>query len=377
MLPQSVSELYKLKNKTLPLTRLVVEKGERVAVVLLSRGFPTTVAEQDAFYLKGIKSLSKFRKFLPDVLLTAIARKENATLIEECGDIESLLQSFGALKKDVQKKLEIKLNKSYPQTSFKLFNAQLFSAPSCASVVTQIQEEGISKVVVLPLYPQYSQSNSATLMQEWLKASEHAGFQEICIPEFANHPKFIEAFSERIGEAFQRFPKAVREEVAVIFTACSIPQNDAQKYLYTQLIQQSIDAILQKRKIKTWRMAFLKPVLFGKYFHRPWTIDAITELAKIGHKSILIVPISYLFDHFDTSYMLDVRRRQTAESAGVRHYEVMNGLNSHPLLIEALCEIVRAQLRLNGENGALEKWESRSEKVWIREWISEKDTIKN
>jgi ferrochelatase len=91
----------------------------------------------------------------------------------------------------------------------------------------------------------------------------------------------------------------------------------------------------------------------------PAAPDTITTLADQGCRSLLVVPISFVTDHVNTSYDLDIAVRAEAEARGIDHFEVTSGLNTHPLFIEALGEATIAQLRLpvdinqrrTGDNG--------------------------
>jgi ferrochelatase len=61
---------------------------------------------------------------------------------------------------------------------------------------------------------------------------------------------------------------------------------------------------------------------------------------------VLVVPISLVTDHVNTSYDLDISVRARAEAQGIDHFEVTASLNTHPLFIEALGEATVAQLDL-------------------------------
>jgi ferrochelatase len=78
----------------------------------------------------------------------------------------------------------------------------------------------------------------------------------------------------------------------------------------------------------------------------PTTARTIERLARENVSSLLVVPVSFVTDHLQTSYGLDIALREHAETVGIHHYEVTSGLNTHPLFIEALSEATIAQLAL-------------------------------
>jgi ferrochelatase len=76
----------------------------------------------------------------------------------------------------------------------------------------------------------------------------------------------------------------------------------------------------------------------------PATPDTLATLADDGHAAVLMVPVSFVSDHVETVFGLDIAGREEATRLGIEHYEVTHGLNCHPLFIETLAECVAAQV---------------------------------
>ncbi len=83
----------------------------------------------------------------------------------------------------------------------------------------------------------------------------------------------------------------------------------------------------------------------------PSTPDKLKELAESGHTSVLIIPIAFVTDHVETLYELEMLIRGQAETYGIEKYEVMAGLNTHKLFIEALAEVTVAQIAMASDGG--------------------------
>jgi ferrochelatase len=62
----------------------------------------------------------------------------------------------------------------------------------------------------------------------------------------------------------------------------------------------------------------------------------IEELSEKGKKHLLIIPISFVSDHVETSFELDIEYREVADENNIENYIVMKGLNDSKLFIDAL-----------------------------------------
>jgi ferrochelatase len=71
----------------------------------------------------------------------------------------------------------------------------------------------------------------------------------------------------------------------------------------------------------------------------PSTEDKLKELARNGIRNILVVPISFVSDHIETLYEIDVLYKSMAQELGIALKRV-NSLNIHPVFIKALADMV-------------------------------------
>ena len=76
----------------------------------------------------------------------------------------------------------------------------------------------------------------------------------------------------------------------------------------------------------------------------PATDTMIEELSTQNKKNLLIVPISFVSDHVETLFELDIEYRHVADKVGIENYIVMKGLNDSELFVDALAGIVRCKL---------------------------------
>jgi ferrochelatase len=77
----------------------------------------------------------------------------------------------------------------------------------------------------------------------------------------------------------------------------------------------------------------------------PATNVVIEEYGKQGLRDVLVVPISFVSEHIETLYELDILYKKLAEAAGIPHFKRVPALNSDPAFIRALGDIVEETVR--------------------------------
>jgi ferrochelatase len=78
---------------------------------------------------------------------------------------------------------------------------------------------------------------------------------------------------------------------------------------------------------------------------QPYTEDAIKELGAQGVKDLLVVPISFVSEHIETLQEIDIEYREIAEHSGIHNFRRVPALNTHPLFIEAMADLVLQALK--------------------------------
>jgi ferrochelatase len=77
---------------------------------------------------------------------------------------------------------------------------------------------------------------------------------------------------------------------------------------------------------------------------KPYTDDALQELAEQGVKDLVVVPISFVSEHIETLEEIDIEYRELAEEAGIEHFNRVPALNTHPTFINDLADLVVSSL---------------------------------
>ncbi len=343
---------------------LDLEQGDKIGVVLLNLGGPDKTEEVAPFLynlfmdpaiidmpLEGI-----FRHLLSRIISRARSKKV-AKDYEEIGGGSPI----NRLTLEQAEYLEKHLNETYgvpAGVTFRTYVAMRYWKPLSEDAIRQMKADGITRVVLLPLYPQYSKTTTGSSLLYWWtleQAGEMPSWPTTYAFEYAANPKYIKSINERIDEALQRFPKEVRHEVQLVFSAHGTPTREMKERHdpYCCLINSTVDQVMKNRSDdRSYHVSFQSKVGPAEWL-TPSTPDKLKELVEQGITAVLMIPVAFVSDHVETSFELDIEVREEAEGFGIQYYEVTSGLNSHPLFIEALGEVAASQLRIPGINAAI------------------------
>ena len=339
-----------------PSDPLPVEEGDTVGVVLMNLGGPERREDVEPFLYNLFMDPAiidipvvggVFRHWL-----CRLISKRRARSVGEDYEVIGGGSPINRLTREQAASLEERLSKTYGTevgVQFRTYIAMRYWKPSSEEAARQMQRDGVDKVLLLPLYPHYSKTTTGASLVYW-KTLETSGelpvWPTTYVYEYAANPKYVQALSERIDEGLQRFPKEVRPSVQLLFSAHGTPAREMKERRdpYCCLVHSTVDRVMKRRgHDHPFHVAFQSKVGPAEWL-TPSTPDKLEALAEEGHRAVLVIPAAFVTDHIETSYELDIEVREEAEAAGIEHYEVTSGLNSHPLFIEALAEATLAQI---------------------------------
>jgi ferrochelatase len=214
--------------------------------------------------------------------------------------------------------------------------------PFTAAALREMATAGVSELLALPLYPQYSRATSGSslfdLHEQNRKLGLHLPVREI--RSWPTEPEYIACLASHIQEGLARFTR--NDHVQVVYSAHSLPQkfiDEGDPYL--DELRLTI-AALEKQTGQQGKLCFQSrsgPVRWLE----PSTEDMLISLAAGGCKNILMVPIAFVSDHIETLYEIDMLYKDKAKELGMR-LESSKGLNDEPQFIRALGNLVLSAL---------------------------------
>jgi ferrochelatase len=216
-----------------------------------------------------------------------------------------------------------------------------FAAETAAAVAAWAPDE----VVLLPLYPQFSTTTTASSLKDWRKAVESAGLypksRAICC--YPAETGLVQAQIELLRATLRELPAEMRYRV--LFSAHGLPQKvvDAGDP-YQWAVEQTAAAIVagMDPAPAEWVICYQSRV--GPLRWLQPSTDAEIERAGRDGVACVVLPIAFVSEHSETLVELDIEYRELAERAGVPVYLRVPAVGVQPDFIAGLAGLVRDSL---------------------------------
>jgi protoporphyrin/coproporphyrin ferrochelatase len=218
--------------------------------------------------------------------------------------------------------------------SYRVYAGMTYWQPFIKDVVAKMVADGASEIVALSLYPQYSKATTGPAMKQFREAAEKAGTRYHCIESWCDHPLYVDALCEKIEAGIATFIA----RPALLFSAHSLPQrfiDEGDSYLEHTI--RTIDAVTDRVRME-WHLSFQSRSGPVKWMG-PSTGQMLGDLAEKGVKDLLVVPVSFVSDHIETLYEIDILYRDMAAKLGI-NLRRTESLNTSPKFIKALADLV-------------------------------------
>jgi ferrochelatase len=223
----------------------------------------------------------------------------------------------------------------------KIYLGMRYTEPTMAQVVAEIARDKPDRLVALSLYPHWSGTTTGSSFNRFSEEMERAGLGRLpvrYIPAFYDHPRYVAAMAARIGEATPKLKD--RDRAHLLFSAHGLPS----AYVlagdpYPSQVRDSVKIIA---RAIGWTGGFtlsFQSKVGPAHWLEPSTEQEIHRLADAGVKEVLIVPVSFVSEHIETLFEIDVTFREFAAAHGVELIR-MPALDEHPDFIECLAELI-------------------------------------
>jgi ferrochelatase len=248
--------------------------------------------------------------------------------------------------------LEARLNLGGPAPGrFRVFIAMRYTRPSSADALEAVAAAGIRRIVTLTLFPHYSKATTGSSRSEFDRTLaqprwSRCGFTVTHIDAYPEDPRYLDAITDTVRAAYARIPEERRNRAVLLFSAHGLPQ----KFIdegdpYVTHIQATRYGILQRLDLPNRDLLAYQSRTGPVKWLGPGTEEVIRELGAAGVREILVIPLSFVSDHIETLYEVDLLFAETARKAGIEGYYRPEALNTHPLFIDALAGLVDSHLR--------------------------------
>lgn len=247
-----------------------------------------------------------------------------------------------------------------------------YGNPSISTALQNLKSARVERIVVLPLYPQYTQSSFETALVETRRQAKNLGLSDSLkfVEPFYVDPGFIEASARMVSEHLN--PNSTDH---VLFSYHSVPvrhikQVDANDYCH---VDESCCAAVGAANKNCYRAQChatsralaaaigLSPDEFTTCFQSqfgkdkwigPSFEDLVEQLPARGVKNLAVACPSFVADCLETVEEIGIRGREEFQEAGGDDLTVIPCLNSDPLWIKAAAKLIRATAEQSEVAGA-------------------------
>ncbi|MCX7988234.1 MAG: ferrochelatase [Thermodesulfovibrio sp.] len=205
--------------------------------------------------------------------------------------------------------------------------------PFIEKSLKEFEDEGIKYIIAVSLYPQYCHATTASAIEKFKRFAK-GRFDYKIISSWYENPLYIEAWIENIKETINKYGNAF-----ILFSAHGIPVSLYKKGdPYISETEGTVRLIIRKMHLTEWKLCYQSRTGPVKWVE-PSTEETIKEIAKQGVKKAFIIPISFVSDHIETLYEIDIVYTEMAKKLGLELIRVPS-LNTKPKFIEALKSLV-------------------------------------
>jgi ferrochelatase len=234
------------------------------------------------------------------------------------------------------------LQRALPEMAVR-FGTQIGNPP-VADVIREMVKAGVERLIVLPMYPQYSATTTASALDclfEALKKERRVPAFRI-VPPYYDHPAYIEAIVTIIREELARLTWDP-EHFLLSFHGLPI------KYVergdpYPQHVERTTQLLVEHLgwQKERWTQTFQS--LFGKdIWLQPYTDRTLEALAQRGVKRVFIATPGFTADCLETLDEIGNEARELFHRAGGEHLHLCPCLNDHPKWIDGMKTLIQQE----------------------------------
>ena len=243
--------------------------------------------------------------------------------------------------------LEEKLKFSHALGHFeeiRVFVGMQYSTPTIEEAWNAIVQSGRTHLVILPLYPQCAIATTGASIKKLKEVVQKNpyGVRQRLISSWYDHPLYSEAYADKIQSAIHALPQAFRSNFDLVFSAHSLPMKFIERGdVYEEQTQKTVELILKKLgPVSFWHLCYQSRTGPIRWLG-PSTLHTLKTLSQRKEKRALVmVPISFVSDHVETLYEMDILYKKESQKLGFPYFVRVESLNTSPKFISALEDLV-------------------------------------
>tara|TARA_B100000780_G_scaffold69219_1_gene45899 strand:- start:890 stop:1912 length:1023 start_codon:yes stop_codon:yes gene_type:complete len=289
------------------------------AIILFNLGGPDSLNAVEPFLFNlfndpAIISLPSFLRFPLAKFISKRRTPVAKAIYAEMGGKSPILEETKAQAVAIENSMQDE------KDEYKSFIVMRCWNPRATETIKKVKEFRPDQIILLPLYPQYSNATSGSSINEWLdickKESLTVETKIICC--YPTEKDFILSYASLIKE---KINLKKLSETTLIFSAHGLPEiKIKQGDPYQWQVEQSVKELVRKLSIEklNYILSYQSRVGPLKWIG-PSTEEIIKEEAIKG-KILIVVPVAFVSEHSETLVELDIEYKKLAEENGSKEY---------------------------------------------------------
>jgi ferrochelatase len=223
-------------------------------------------------------------------------------------------------------------------------HAMRYGEPGIHAVLDRMKAARVERLLVLPLYPQYAASTTATALDkvcEWLARTRNVPELRV-VKHFHDHPAYIGA----LGDSIREFWRVRGRPDRLVMSFHGVPRFTLDRgdpyHCECHKTARLLAADLELAE-GAWQIAFQSR--FGRAaWLQPYTADAAVELGRNGVRRVDVACPGFVSDCLETREEIALEVKDLFLGAGGKEFNLIPCLNDRPGWIAALADIARDHL---------------------------------
>lgn len=209
--------------------------------------------------------------------------------------------------------------------------------PHIDDVIDGLAKRGYTRFIGVSLSPQNSRVTTGAYLNCFRDAVNKRGFIGLEVADWSRSEHYLDALASTIIAAQEE----AGPEAPIIFSAHSVPREHVDSGdTYLAEIESAVEAVMARVEPVPYWLSFQSRGGPGSWLE-PTTDEVLEKLSSQGLESVIIVAISFISDHLENLYDIDIVYQQKAADLGIRLVRA-SSLNVMPGLIKAMAETIIA-----------------------------------
>ena len=235
-------------------------------------------------------------------------------IYEEMGGKSPILEETQTQAKAIEKSLQQEAD------DYKCFIVMRCWNPRAQDVIKKVKKFNPEQIILLPLYPQYSNATSGSSLKEWLDICKQENLKSetkiICC--YPTEKDFILSYASLIKT---KIDINNLTETTLIFSAHGLPENKIkQGDPYQWQVERTVQELVKKLSIKNLNYILSYQSRVGPLKWIGPSTDAVIKEEAQKHKIIIVVPVAFVSEHSETLVELDIEYKKLALENGSKDY---------------------------------------------------------